>query len=70
MAISYQNTRKYGRGITLSNALQPQLIIHIVSHSIYLIINILNYKIMELKELVGKHYLSGFDTATEKAVDS
>ena len=25
---------------------------------------------MELKELVGKHYLSGFDTATEKAVDS
>ena len=25
---------------------------------------------MELKELVGKHYLSGFDTSTEKAVDS
>lgn len=25
---------------------------------------------MELKELVGKHYLSGFDTAIEKAVHS
>ena len=25
---------------------------------------------MKLKELVGKHYLSGFDTSTEKSVDS
>lgn len=55
--------------ITLQMAETPALLIASVSHSIYLIINFLNYKIMELKELVGKHYLSGFDTATEKAVD-
>ena len=33
----YQNTRNYGRGRTLKTALQPQLIIHIVSHRFLLI---------------------------------
>ena len=33
----YQNTRNYGLGRTLKTALQPQLIIHIVSHRFLLI---------------------------------
>ena len=34
----YQNTLNDGRGRMLKTALQPQLIIHIVSHSFFLLI--------------------------------
>ncbi len=33
----YQNTRTLGRGRAMNNPMQPQLIIHIVSHSTFLI---------------------------------
>jgi len=51
----YQNILNYWRGRTLKTALQPQLIIHIVSHSTYLVIILKSYYYENIRRKIERN---------------